>query len=86
MPTATLTSKGQTTIPKEIRERLKLKPGDRIEFVVEDGGRVVLRPRNRSLDDLVGMLKPRDGRRASIEEMNEAIQEGAVARFKRSCE
>ena len=85
MPTATLTSKGQTTIPKEIRERLKLKPGDRIEFVVEDGGRVVLRPRNRSLDDLVGMLKPRDGRRASIEEMNEAIQEGAVARFKRSC-
>ena len=86
MPTATLTSKGQTTIPKEIRERLNLKPGDRIEFVVEDGGRVVLRPRNRSLDDLVGMLKPRDGRRASIEEMNEAIQEGAVARFKRSCE
>ncbi len=86
MATATLTSKGQTTIPKEIRERLNLKPGDRIEFVVEDGDRVVLRPRNRSLDDLVGMLKPRDGRRVSIEEMNEAIQEGAVARFKRSCE
>ncbi|MFB6249310.1 MAG: AbrB/MazE/SpoVT family DNA-binding domain-containing protein, partial [Salinibacter sp.] len=42
MPTTTLTSRGQTTIPKSIREALQLRPGDRVEFILE-GDQVVLR-------------------------------------------
>lgn len=44
MPTSTVTGKGQTTIPKEIRARLHLQPGDRLEFVVEDDGRAMVLP------------------------------------------
>ena len=61
MPTATLTSKGQTTIPLEIREFLKLKSGDRLEFKLNaDGKTVTLRPSNVPISDLKGLLK-RDG-------------------------
>jgi AbrB family looped-hinge helix DNA binding protein len=42
MPTATLTSKGQTTVPKEVREHLGLKPGDRLRFGIQEDGRVVI--------------------------------------------
>ena len=44
MPTATMSSKGQTVIPKAIRERLGLRPGDALDFVVQDDGDVVIRP------------------------------------------
>ena len=63
MPTATLTSKGQTTIPKEVREFLKLKPGDKLEFKLNpDGGNVLLQAANIHISSLKGMLK-RDGMR-----------------------
>lgn len=76
---STLTSKGQTTIPKPVRERLGLRPGDRIEYVFDAEGRLVLLPATRHIDDLAGMLhhgtlkKP-----VSVEAMNEAIREGAA--------
>jgi AbrB family looped-hinge helix DNA binding protein len=41
MSSSILTSKGQTTIPKDIRKRLNLLPGDRLEFVIDEGGRQV---------------------------------------------
>ena len=85
MATATLTSKGQITIPKEIREQLKLKPGDRIAFVTDENGRVMLRPKNSDLSRLVGMLH-RPGVYRSLEEMDEGIREGAAARLKRASE
>ena len=44
MALSTITSKGQTTIPGEIRRHLKLRPGDRVEFIVEPDGRVILVP------------------------------------------
>ena len=50
-----VTAKGQTTIPLEIREFLKIGPGDRIRFVIIDG-RVEIIPRNRPASDLFGML------------------------------
>jgi len=61
MPTATVTSKGQITIPKPIRERLRLKAGDQIDFVTDEAGRVVLEPGSSELTDLRGMLR-REGR------------------------
>ena len=80
MTVATLTSKGQTTIPKQVREHLKLNPGDKLDFVVESGGRVVIRPAKLDVRELKGLLKRRDGKVLSIEEMNAAIARGAAGK------
>ena len=53
---ATLTSKGQTTIPKEIRDSLGLQPGDRMIFTLMPDGTVVLRVKTKSVMDLAGLL------------------------------
>ncbi|NIR32559.1 MAG: AbrB/MazE/SpoVT family DNA-binding domain-containing protein [Gammaproteobacteria bacterium] len=79
MSTSTITSKGQTTIPKEIREQLGLSPGDRVEYVVEPDGRVVLLPATRHVNELRGILKHRaPARPVTLEEMDEAIRKGAA--------
>ena len=79
MSTATLTSKGQTTVPKEIREHLRLRPGDRIQFVIEEDGRVVLVPASFDAADLAGIL-PRPKRAVSLEEMESAIRRRGARR------
>jgi antitoxin PrlF len=77
MSQATVTSKGQITIPKAVRERLHIETGDVITFDVRDDGTVLLLARNEPLEHLVGMLKGSQpagaARRAlTIEEMNPA--------------
>lgn len=73
MPAATVTSKGQITIPKEVRERLKLKAGDRVVFVVRSDDDVVLKPAKTDIRQLYGMLH-RKGRSAkTLEEMDQGI-------------
>ena len=79
MAVSTITSKGQTTIPGEIRRHLKLKPGDRIEFVVEPDGKVVLVPATVDVRELKGILAPAP-RRVSLEEMKAAIRRRAGRR------
>ena len=76
MPTSTLTSKGQITIPREVRERLHLKTGSRVDFIVEPSGRVVLKPLNRNFRSIRGIVRSRRKRPVSIQEMNEAITQG----------
>ena len=78
MPVATLTSKGQTTIPKEIRELLGLSPGDKLDFVVESDGRVVLRPATLDVRALRGMLRSKARKPVSLEQMDRAISAGAM--------
>ena len=57
MPTdATLTSKGQTTIPKEIRDALGIQPGDRMTFTLMPDATVVMRVKNKSVTELAGVL------------------------------
>lgn len=58
MTLAKITSKGQTTIPKEIRDYLRLAPGDRVMFMQRDG-EVILRPVTQTLLDLRGSINPR---------------------------
>jgi AbrB family looped-hinge helix DNA binding protein len=72
MPSASLTSKGQVTVPKAIRERLKITTGDRLDFIVE-GERVVLRAGTRDLRSLEGILRRPGQKAVSVEEMNAAI-------------
>ena len=55
MSNATLTSKGQTTIPKEIRDKLGLKAQDRLNFTLMPDGTVIMRAKKRSLADLAGI-------------------------------
>lgn len=82
MSTATITSKGQTTIPKDVRDRLNLKPGDRLEFVFDEDGTLRLVPLNVGLDDLKSILPPPQ-RKLSAEELDEAIASGWGARTAR---
>jgi antitoxin PrlF len=69
---ATVTSKGQITLPKEVRTRFGLKTGDSVEFV-EDGGRVWIKPRTLRASDLLGILHQPGMKAAALEEMNEAV-------------
>jgi len=73
MAIATVTSKGQVTIPKEVRRVLQVEAGDRIDFVIEANDRVVVRRPGRSILDLYGILA-RPGRKpVTVREMDRAI-------------
>lgn len=56
MSDSTLTSKGQVTIPKEVRQQLGLKPGDRVTFTVMPDGTAILRAKTGSIKELAGVL------------------------------
>ncbi len=79
MPTSTLTSKGQVTIPRKIRERLGLRVGDRLEFRIDERGKLLVEPEASSrLGRVPGLLSHLAGDRpVTIEEMDEAIRERA---------
>ena len=68
MSFATVTSKGQTTIPKDVRMAANLKSGDRIHFTVLQDGTIIVRVKNRSIRDIA--IKPPGGKRVSIVQMN----------------
>ena len=70
---SSVTTKGQTTIPKDIRKRLNLHPGDRLEFVIDEDGRVLVLPASIDASELAGMLKS-PARSVSVEDMNRAIR------------
>ena len=70
MPTAaTLTSKGQTTIPKEIRDSLGIKPGDRMTFTLMPDGTVVMRVKTKRAADLAGLLHKKGRKAVPVEQM-----------------
>lgn len=72
---ATITSKGQVTLPKALRDRLHLASGDRIEFVMDADDNVRLVVRRGSVERLRGIL-PKPDQPVSIEEMERAIERG----------
>ena len=75
----TLTSKGQLTIPKDVRDALQLTPGMRF-YVTVRNGQVVAVPKNKNLAELAGALgKAPSGESLSVEEMAEAVKEVAAA-------
>ncbi len=81
MASTTITSFGQVTIPKEIRDYLKLDNGSKVDFVIDSDGAVKVIPLNVPSEALSGMLH-RPGMKAStIEEMDEAIAASAVELF-----
>jgi len=73
---STVTSKGQTTLPKDVRAALCIKPGDKLRYIVLDGEVRILRA--RSIQDLNGMLKRPGQAQVSLGAMEEAIAKGAT--------
>lgn len=76
MATSTLTSKGQITIPKEIRDHLKLRTGHRLEFRIAHDGHVLIQPRSRDVRELKGIVRSHRRKPVSVEEMDDAIAQG----------
>ena len=67
---STLTSKGQTTIPKEIRDGLGMKPGDRISFTLMPDGTVIMRVKRKSVMELAGVLHKKGRKPVRIDELS----------------
>ena len=67
---STLTSKGQTTIPRGIREKLAMKSGDRMTFTLMPDGTVLMRVENKSILDLAGVLREKGRKPVPIERLS----------------
>jgi antitoxin PrlF len=80
MPSATLTSKGQITLPKQIRERLGLTTGDRVAFHERADGSVVVEPETVDFLSLRGCIRPQV-RGVSIDDMRTAVKHAVARRY-----
>ncbi|OYU17024.1 MAG: AbrB family transcriptional regulator [Rhodobacteraceae bacterium PARR1] len=76
MQESTVTSKGQTTLPKDVRAALHLHPGDRVRYMILDGGEVRL-VRSRPVAELQGLLQDKAKPVVSLDDMDAAIAQGA---------
>ncbi len=74
MATAKITSKGQVTLPKSVRDALHLRSGDKIDFVFTRDREVLLRPVTRRVDEIFGILHRPGQKSLSVEEMNAAVR------------
>jgi len=74
--TATVTSKGQVTLPAEVRRRLGLRPGSKLEFIVMDDERLEVIPVSETVSSLKGMV-PRPKKTLSLADIDKAIAKGA---------
>lgn len=79
MTAATLTSKGQVTIPLEVRRRLGLDAGDRIEFVELEGGEYAIKPAIHDVRSLKGLLR-KPAKPVTIQDMNAAVRARGAGR------
>ena len=77
MPHSTLSTKGQLVIPKEVRDFLRVAPGDRIDFVVHDDGQVTIRPAVLDIHELRGLLHSPGRTCVSVEDMKRAVRDRA---------
>ncbi|WP_437288114.1 AbrB/MazE/SpoVT family DNA-binding domain-containing protein [Sorangium sp. So ce406] len=78
MATLRMSSKGQLTVPRAIREKLKLRPGCQVDVRVDDKGRLILTPILYEPEDFLARRSPRPARSASLEEMEAGIRKGAA--------
>lgn len=83
MTTASLTSKGQLTVPKAVRDALGLVTGDRVQFVEQDGGFRLIAA-TRDARELKGMFAGRRKKAATLGEIKASAARGAVRRFQAS--
>jgi len=75
MSEARLSSKGQITVPRDIRERLKLKLGDKVRFRVTDSGQVAVEAAKYHIGELYGLLRRKGQKPVAVAAMDEAIRQ-----------
>ena len=75
MIAALITSKGQITIPKKVRQSLHLHVGDKVGFEISGNNEAIIKPITKTADEVFGMLHKPDMKVVSVEEMNKAITE-----------
>ena len=80
MPTATVTSKGQVTIPAAVRRALGLDAGDKIDFFETERGQFAIRPRTGSILEMRGIF-PKLGYTLTIQQMDHAVQDAVKERY-----
>lgn len=74
MATATLTSKAQLTLPRTIRQHLRVQAGDAVEFIIDSAGEVRVRAGSLDVQDLRGLLRKPGRKAVSLGEMDAAIR------------
>lgn len=84
MATATLTSKGQVTIPKTVRDALQLRKGDKVDFTITENGEALITPMTKTVkvDDIFGRLYKPDRKPVSVHQMDSEVKRQMKARFK----
>ena len=82
MTLATLTTKGQLTIPKKIRESLKLHRGDKVEFIITQNREAIIRPISKKVDEIFCKLHNSTRKPVSIEGIDNAIRNRMKDKFK----
>ena len=70
MAESTITAKGQTTVPAQVRAQMGVAPGTRLVWHVLSDGIVFVRAKSKSILDLAGALKARKGKHVSVKAMN----------------
>lgn len=81
MTLATLTTKGQVTIPKKIRESLKLHTGDKIEFSLTAKGEAIIRPISKKVDEIFCKLHKTGRKPVSLEDIDNAVKNRIKSKF-----
>jgi AbrB family looped-hinge helix DNA binding protein len=77
MAESTITTKGQCVVPKKIREYLRLNPGDKIDFVIQEDGEVYVRPVILDVRELKGQMKKPGRKPVSLKEIEKAVRKRA---------
>ncbi len=82
MALATLTKRGQVTIPQAVRESLGLHTGDKLEFIINKSGEALFRRVTKKVDDVFGRLHKTERKPVSVEQMDAVIRQKIQASFK----
>jgi len=70
MSESSITTKGRTTVPENMRKRIQAGPGTKLVWSITADGTVIVRAKTKSIVDMAGMLKAPDGKRVAIDDMN----------------
>ena len=81
MSLAKITTKGQVTIPKDVREALNLNAGDKIEIIVQESSEALIRPVIKKVDDMFCKLKKSNQQAISVNKMNHAVKQRLIGKF-----
>lgn len=82
MSHATITSKGQITIPKDVRDILHLESGSKVDFFINDNGEAVMRSLSKTTEEVFGILSSPKRRKVSVREMDKKLKNTLKKRWK----